>query len=83
MFGRKMAQKEEEMPCCPKGSWPALKSSYQGVGKAIDIASDESKSNTLVGYAVGSENAKGALVCFPDIFGLDSGRTRAICDQAC
>lgn len=74
-------EKKLDSPCCPGGSWPALKSTYQGVGKIVDIASDESKSSTLSAYVVGSEQAKGALVCFPDIFGLDSGRTKAICDQ--
>jgi len=66
-----------EAPCCPPGSWGAVappaeyknKGSMEAVGK-------------IKAYVVRpSTPSNKALICVPDIFGLDSGRTKAICDD--
>eukprot|EP01098_Paradermamoeba_levis_P002795 TRINITY_DN1332_c0_g1_i1.p2 TRINITY_DN1332_c0_g1~~TRINITY_DN1332_c0_g1_i1.p2 ORF type:complete len:254 (-),score=78.10 TRINITY_DN1332_c0_g1_i1:64-825(-) len=60
--------------CCPPGSWPSLQADYTPIGTTQEIATG------LTAYVVGSPQGKGILVV-PDIFGVDSGRTKAIADQ--
>jgi hypothetical protein len=66
--------------CCPPGSWGAVAppAGYVNKGKM------EKLSDKMEGYIVrpssGNKSDK-ALLALPDIFGMDSGRTRLICDD--
>ncbi len=57
--------------CCPPGSWPALSFNYTPQGKMIDI-------DGLRVYKIGK--GKKVLIMFEDIFGIDSGRHKAVAD---
>ena len=67
------------MACCPPGSWGACEppAGYKPKGK------DEPLGSNLNGYVVrpaSNENNK-AIIVFTDLFGNDSGRVKAICDD--
>ena len=59
-------------PCCPQGSEPALVSNYvpRGVIETVD---------DMPIYTIGQ--GEKAIIVIHDIFGVDSGRTKLICDQ--
>ena len=59
------------MHCCPKGSWPQLASDYAPKGETLDIGGVKT-------YHIGEGNK--TIVFIEDIFGVDSGRHRAIAD---
>src|SRR4051812_1981352 len=69
------------MSCCPPESWPALKaeSEYQPKGETIKVGKAP---NEHALYVIGKEHAKEgkAIVIVPDIFGIDTGRHKAIAD---
>eukprot|EP01108_Squamamoeba_japonica_P000502 TRINITY_DN1168_c0_g3_i1.p1 TRINITY_DN1168_c0_g3~~TRINITY_DN1168_c0_g3_i1.p1 ORF type:complete len:338 (-),score=83.75 TRINITY_DN1168_c0_g3_i1:56-1000(-) len=61
--------------CCPDGSWPALATDTNLTGTEVKIGE-------MAAYESGdAATAKRAMLCIPDIFGVDSGRTKAIADQ--
>ena len=59
--------------CCPKGSWPALKTDY------VPRFAEEELGG-LNCYVAGSNETK-AIILLHDIFGVNSGRTKAIADS--
>eukprot|EP00179_Madagascaria_erythrocladioides_P016684 CAMPEP_0198345474 /NCGR_PEP_ID=MMETSP1450-20131203/74306_1 /TAXON_ID=753684 ORGANISM="Madagascaria erythrocladiodes, Strain CCMP3234" /NCGR_SAMPLE_ID=MMETSP1450 /ASSEMBLY_ACC=CAM_ASM_001115 /LENGTH=144 /DNA_ID=CAMNT_0044050823 /DNA_START=119 /DNA_END=550 /DNA_ORIENTATION=+ len=76
------------MSCCPPDSWPALDAGYAPLGTTIDVATSGGGGDaggdaaTMKVYVSGdSKAAKRALVVLPDIFGIDSGRTKAMADH--
>lgn len=62
------------MACCPPDSWPALKveSTYKPKGTNAVVAG-------VATYTVGDDKSR-ALVIVTDIFGIESGRHKAIAD---
>lgn len=62
------------MSCCPPESWPALKveSAHKPAGKDAVV-------NGVATYTVGNDKSR-ALVIVTDIFGIESGRHKAIAD---
>ncbi|KAK4535340.1 hypothetical protein CDCA_CDCA04G1365 [Cyanidium caldarium] len=62
----------KEGGCCPPGSWPALQVDYKPRGTMKDIGKG------LQAYVVGS-GSRGIIV-LPDVFGVESGHSKAICD---
>src|SRR5690242_17855755 len=67
-----MTEAQPKVPCCPKDSEPKLVTDYKPKGTTIDV-------NGLPMYTIG-EGQKTIIVC-PDIFGVDSVRTKEICDK--
>jgi len=67
-----MQQSTMSCSCCPEASWPSLDTGYTATGT-------QEKRNGYDLYTVGSGTK--AIVVIPDVFGIDSGRTKAICDQ--
>jgi len=67
------------MSCCPPGSWPALNEKYELKGKEIDIGKG------LMAYVIGTPPEKDhhgtAIIVYTDVFGVDGGRIKPICDQ--
>jgi len=61
--------------CCPTGSWPALITDYEPKGKIIQLA------DSIQTYVVGSGTEDKAVLVLPDIFGIEGGRNKGICDQ--
>ena len=61
--------------CCPPGSWPALKSDYVPKFHEEDLAGY----NTYVAGNINEQ--KKVVLLIPDIFGINSGRTKAIADS--
>eukprot|EP01123_Difflugia_compressa_P003182 TRINITY_DN14063_c0_g1_i1.p1 TRINITY_DN14063_c0_g1~~TRINITY_DN14063_c0_g1_i1.p1 ORF type:complete len:261 (-),score=41.81 TRINITY_DN14063_c0_g1_i1:15-761(-) len=64
---------ESTHSCCPPGSAPPLVSDHKPHGKHIILGSD------LNTYHVGS-GERAVIVCY-EVFGMDCGRLRLICDQ--
>eukprot|EP00166_Cyanidium_caldarium_P001090 ctg_1492.g537 len=62
----------KEGGCCPPGSWPALQVDYKPRGTMKDIGKG------VQAYVVGS-GSRGIIV-LPDVFGVESGHSKAICD---
>ncbi|KAF6002509.1 hypothetical protein F1559_003471 [Cyanidiococcus yangmingshanensis] len=58
--------------CCPPDSWPALKVDYKPKGKLIYIG------RGLQAYVVG--NGPRAVLALNDVFGIESGHSKEICD---
>jgi len=64
------------MACCPPGSWPALNEKHEVKGKMVDIGKG------LMAYIIGNPVKGGtAIIVYADIFGIDGGRIKPICDQ--
>lgn len=61
----------EQPSCCPKGSWPALNSSYTSKGTSFPLA------GTTV-YHVGKSDR--ILIVIEDIFGSTSTRHQSVAD---
>jgi dienelactone hydrolase len=66
------------MSCCPADSWPALKVPTTYSAKGSESVGAGEKAVRL--YTVGTEHKEKALVIVTDIFGIDSGRHKAIAD---
>lgn len=68
--------------CCPPGSWPAL-SEGEYTGKFITLPSKTNPATTIQCYLAGEEylgkSARAVIAC-PDIFGMESGRVKLVCD---
>ncbi|KAL6063097.1 DLH domain-containing protein [Balamuthia mandrillaris] len=62
--------------CCPAGSWPALKVDYTPTGTTEDIG--QGMQAYLTGHA---EQGGKAILVVHDVFGPESGRSKAIADQ--
>jgi dienelactone hydrolase len=64
--------------CCPADSWPTLKTDGVRAGKVIDLGHGMTQS-----YAVGdADTCNGrAIIMLHDVWGMDSGRQKAMCDQ--
>jgi dienelactone hydrolase len=60
------------MSCCPVTAEPAL-------GAAASVGSIKTFGQTSI-YVAGPATAKAGILAFPDIYGLDSGRTKADAD---
>lgn len=78
--------------CCPQGSLPYLKSDYTPTGKKVSFPAlsaeeasacgGEAVADATEAYVVGtSRDPTEAVIFIPDIWGWDSGRTRAIADS--
>ena len=63
---------DKALPCCPPGSEPTLASNYVARGVTEDV-------DGLPIYTIGQ--GEKAIIVVHDIFGVDSGRTKLICDQ--
>eukprot|EP00051_Salpingoeca_urceolata_P016597 m.221800 g.221800 ORF g.221800 m.221800 type:complete len:259 (-) comp18726_c0_seq3:105-881(-) len=61
--------------CCPPGSWPSLKVDYTPQGK------EETIGDMACYVASPDAPTEKAVIVIPDIFGVNSGRIKAICDQ--
>lgn len=59
--------------CCPPGSEPQLNTTYQPKGNVENYKG-------LPIYSVGTPGGPAIIVSY-DIFGLDGGRTKLVCDQ--
>jgi len=68
------------MACCPPGSWGACDSPAGYVNKGKNEALGPTLNGYVVRPATGTKNGK-AIVVFTDLFGNDSGRVKAICDD--
>jgi dienelactone hydrolase len=66
------------MSCCPADSWPALKVASTYAAKGTESTGAGETPVRL--YTVGAEHKDNALVIITDIFGIDSGRHKAIAD---
>ena len=62
--------------CCPDGSWPALKApaDYTPKGKMV-------KEGDVDLCTVGDASSGKAIIVITDIFGINGGRVKGICDQ--
>lgn len=67
-------------PCCPPGSWAACSAPADYVPKGA-VAQLGPTLNAYVCKPATNSSPTKAIVVIPDIFGIDSGRTRAICDD--
>ena len=76
-----LEQSFQIMSCCPPGSWGSLSPPKDYVPKG----NYEAIGSKLKGYVVGTDKvaSKKAILCAPDIFGKDSGRSKAICKFLC
>lgn len=65
------SEQVKEHHCCPPGSWPAISITHapQGINEVVD---------GLTVYHVGAGNR--VLILFEDIFGIETGRHKAIAD---
>jgi len=62
--------------CCPTGSWPALNEKYSPKGKMVDLGKG------LNAYVIGDPVKGGtAIIVGLDVFGVEGGRLKPICDQ--
>jgi dienelactone hydrolase len=71
------------MSCCPPGSLGAAPlSTLTPKGKMVDLPPSDGSSRTVMPcYQVGSATPpKRVLVVFPDVFGINSGNTKVVCD---
>ena len=67
------------MSCCPANSWPSLQTDY--VPKWANQVLTKEGEKDMVTYVSGTGEEKKACLVLPDIFGIEGGRNKAICDQ--
>ena len=85
---------ESEAPCCPPGSHgpsPAAAADVAGVEVELEVAAASTPGAKLRAYVTTGTRGGGwsaamrasgsACVCFPDIWGVDSGTTREVADD--
>mmetsp|Transcript_26674 Transcript_26674/g.82044 ORF Transcript_26674/g.82044 Transcript_26674/m.82044 type:complete len:298 (+) Transcript_26674:1041-1934(+) len=70
---RKHACADEKMACCPPEALPYLVAEPATTGKKESVEGVEF-------YVSGPSGASAAILLFPDVWGWDSGRTRALAD---
>eukprot|EP01095_Lingulamoeba_sp_RSL-Kostka_P002356 TRINITY_DN13201_c0_g1_i1.p1 TRINITY_DN13201_c0_g1~~TRINITY_DN13201_c0_g1_i1.p1 ORF type:complete len:261 (-),score=99.22 TRINITY_DN13201_c0_g1_i1:158-940(-) len=70
-----MANNNCEGSCCPNGSWPSLQVDYEPQGKYEDLGEG------LNVYYNGAADSTKAIMVIHDVFGVDSGRSKAIVDH--
>ena len=62
------------MSCCPPGSLPALQVEYSPRGQVVDVSGTE----VYISRPAGAVST--ALILIPDIWGINGGRHKAVCD---
>ncbi|KAH9260132.1 hypothetical protein BASA81_001907 [Batrachochytrium salamandrivorans] len=67
-------------PCCPPDAWGACSAPSEYVNKGVRTQLGP-KLSAFVSKPADNSSPTKAIVVIPDIFGIDSGRTRAICDD--
>lgn len=69
-------------PCCPPGSiGPVPLSKKEAKGRMIELSTpDDVKLKPLPAYITGNEQGWRNVLVFSDIFGIDSGNHKVVCD---
>jgi len=70
--------------CCPEGSLgPVPLAELEAKGKVISVSpkKDDSKRKPMPFYCVGPETPKRIVLVFGDIYGLESGNHKVVCDS--
>ncbi|KAI2509965.1 dienelactone hydrolase-like protein [Fragilaria crotonensis] len=70
-------------PCCPSDSLgPAPRSTIAPKGKIVQLSTESANIKPLSAYIVGKEEgASRAVIVFCDVFGIESGSHKLVCDE--